>query len=103
MADERKTPLPYELVDIEEFREKLLNSKKIKVVLKSNQAKAILTRSGYQVSENGEIKNEDGSTILGIDGGIPNLKFGAVMPGSNVFVPRNRSAFYKYFVEHTKA
>ena len=99
-----KDESPYVLVDVSELKEDIKHAKKVKIISRSSSVKSILTKSGYQVTEEGIIKNPDGSTILGVDGDAPNInKFGALMPGSNIFVPRNRSAFYKYFAEHKKA
>jgi hypothetical protein len=98
---ENESPSSYTLVSLDELKEKIRNSKNVKVIVTDSQATGILQKSSYKI-ENKAISNEDGSQIIGVDGLTPSINFGAIMPGSNVFIPRNRSAFYKYLIENKK-
>ena len=89
-------------VSMSQFESALKKSKSIKVII-SNKAilKEILNKSEYKF-DGREILSEDGTPIFGIDGKQATSSYPAMLAGSNVFIPKNTAALFKYYSELKK-
>lgn len=88
-------------VSIDQLESALEKAKSVKILSSKLVMKEILVKSGY--SFNGkEILNEHGTPIFGIDGKPATSDNPAMLAGSNIFIPKNVAALFKYYSEHKK-
>lgn len=76
-------------------------AKSIRVISSKKVMKEILVKSGYKFNGK-EILDEHGAPIFGNDGKPATSDNPAMMAGSNIFIPKNVAALFKYYSEHNK-
>ena len=89
----------FEEVSPDTFEAKIKKGKLIKIVASKQEMNKILTQSDYKFKD-GELTDSIGNPVFGIDGKPVTKNYPGMLAGSNIFLPRNKAALYKYYSEH---
>lgn len=89
----------FDEVSLEEFSKDIKKSKKINIITDKPRIKQILESSGYKFKNN-ELFDENGNPVFSNDGKPVNKNCPYMLAGSNVFIPKNKAALFKYYSEH---